>query len=170
MKNIFVSILAVASLALAAPLESRQESATQATDRLLFSSTISQFISARNARSPANLDWSADGCSSSPDNPLGFNFLNSCLRHDFGYRNYKAQSRFTANGKSRIDVNFRSDMYNQCNSESLTTACRAVADLYYRAVVEFGLKRAVEYQGEIKRAVIEAELEKIRLDIAEGKI
>ena len=34
-------------------------------------------------------NWSTDYCSSSPDNPLGFNFTLSCYRHDFGYRNYK---------------------------------------------------------------------------------
>lgn len=91
------TIGAVISSAIAAPanvLEVR-ETDVQATDRLVFSSTISQFVAARNANNPPSLDWSSDGCSSSPDNPLGFNFENSCLRHDFGYRNFKAQSRFS---------------------------------------------------------------------------
>ena len=89
-------LAALVSSALAAPTSSLEvrETAVQATDRLLFSSTISQFIAARNAKNPAGLDWSSDGCSSSPDNPLGFDFENSCYRHDFGYRNTKAQSRF----------------------------------------------------------------------------
>ena len=41
-------------------------------------------------------DWSTDYCSSSPDNPLGFDFRLPCWRHDFGYRNYKAVGLFPA--------------------------------------------------------------------------
>src|SRR5262245_31538097 len=47
-------------------------------------------------------DWSTDFCSTSPDQPLGFDFRLSCHRHDFGYRNYKAVGQFEAN-KTRID-------------------------------------------------------------------
>jgi hypothetical protein len=32
-------------------------------------------------------------------------------------------------------------MYNQCANEDLTAACKAVADVYYHAVVEFGDKK-----------------------------
>lgn len=97
MRFSLLSIAAIVSSAVAAPAETLEvrETTVQATDRLVFSSTISQFITARNARNPSTVDWSSDGCSSSPDNPLGFNFENSCYRHDFGYRNFKAQSRFT---------------------------------------------------------------------------
>src|SRR5262245_54232456 len=35
-------------------------------------------------------DWSTDYCSTSPDQPLGFDFRIPCWHHDFGYRNYKA--------------------------------------------------------------------------------
>lgn len=78
-----MALLGLVSLGTAAPadLSSRQETAVQATDRLLFSSTMSQFLAARNARNPPSLDWSSDGCSSSPDNPFGFDFRNSCYRH-----------------------------------------------------------------------------------------
>ena len=87
-------------------------------------------------------DWSDNGCTASPDNPLGFDFRQSCQRHDFGYRNYKAQSRFTDPAKATIDDNFREDMYNQCATEgALQGLCRGVADLYYAAVREFGSKR-----------------------------
>ncbi|KAF2477757.1 uncharacterized protein BDR25DRAFT_330420 [Lindgomyces ingoldianus] len=116
MKLSIVSILGLTSLALTAPLNKnlspRAETIQQATDRLLFSSTISQFEAARNAKDPSTLEWSSDGCSDSPDNPLGFNFLPSCHRHDFGYRNYKIQSRFTSSAKANIDNNFKSDLYN----------------------------------------------------------
>ncbi|KAF2834459.1 hypothetical protein M501DRAFT_907618, partial [Patellaria atrata CBS 101060] len=118
-----------------------------ATDRLLFSSTMSQFQAARNARNPSGLDWTSDGCSSSPDNPLGFNFVPSCQRHDFGYRNYKRQNRFEA-GKARIDSNFRNDMYDQCTRESPSSACRVVADIYYNAVKNFGGREIPEEMTE----------------------
>ena len=39
-------------------------------------------------------DWSTDYCSSSPDQPLGFDFRLPCQHHDFGYRNYKAMGAF----------------------------------------------------------------------------
>lgn len=74
MKSFIVGMLGLASLTLAAPSDlAARETDVQATDRLLFSSSIGSFISARNARSPATLDWSSDGCSDSPDNPFGFN-------------------------------------------------------------------------------------------------
>ena len=68
--------------------------------------------------------------------------LSSCQRHDFGYRNYKAQSRFTDSNKLRIDNNLKSDLYNQCATESLTEVCDATADVYYAAVRAFGKKEA----------------------------
>ncbi|KAF2449699.1 hypothetical protein P171DRAFT_322717, partial [Karstenula rhodostoma CBS 690.94] len=119
------------------PLEAR-ETAVEATDRLVFRATLKTFISARNAQSPATLDWSSDGCSSSPDNPFGFDFLNSCYRHDFGYRNFNAQARFTDANKLRIDDNFHNDLYNQCAKQSFTSICEGLADVYYAAVRAFG--------------------------------
>jgi len=70
--------------------------------------------------------------------------LNSCYRHDFGYRNYKAQSRFTDANKLRIDNNFKSDLYNQCQSESSPSICEGTADVYYAAVRAFGKQKALE--------------------------
>lgn len=49
----------------------RQEAAT---DELLFSISLPDFIARRKAQNPPELDWSSDSCSSSPDNPLGFPF------------------------------------------------------------------------------------------------
>jgi hypothetical protein len=70
--------------------------------------------------------------------------INSCYRHDFGYRNYKKQNRFTDANKARIDSNFKKDMLNQCKSESFEDACEATATVYYEAVKAFGKKRAAE--------------------------
>jgi hypothetical protein len=97
-------------------------------------------------------DWSTDYCSSSPDNPLGFNFSLSCYRHDFGYRNYKAMGRFSAN-KSRLDSAFYADLKRVCATYNVVVrpACYSLAWTYYEAVNVFGSVAAVR-QSDIDRA------------------
>lgn len=106
MKASFFLTLLPAVLAL--PSEFKRSDAST-TDRYLFDISLESFGSYRNARNPASLDWSSDNCSDSPDNPLGFPFTPGCQRHDFGYRNYKAQGRFTDAAKLRIDQNLRDE-------------------------------------------------------------
>ena len=84
-------------------------SLTEITDQYLFSLTLPQFTAKRNARDPSTLIWDSDGCTSSPDNPFGFPFTPACHRHDFGYRNYKNQNRFTDANKLKIDDNFKKE-------------------------------------------------------------
>ncbi|MFD5198886.1 phospholipase [Streptomyces sp. NPDC058375] len=88
-------------------------------------------------------DWSTDYCSSSPDNPFGFPFQNSCARHDFGYRNYKAAGAFSAN-KARIDSAFYEDLKRVCAdySGATKTSCNSTAWTYYQAVKVFGVSPA----------------------------
>ncbi|EEU36829.1 phospholipase A2 [Fusarium vanettenii 77-13-4] len=117
---------------------SKRQSANTVTDQLLFSVSLPTFTARRNARDPPTLIWDSDGCTSSPDNPFGFPFVPACNRHDFGYHNYRAQSRFTVSGKVRIDSNFKTDLYYQCESSSVSGVCRALADVYYAAVRAFG--------------------------------
>ncbi|WP_026424012.1 phospholipase [Actinokineospora inagensis] len=106
------------------------------TDSYLFSVSLNQFQTIRGQQPYANqLDWSSDGCSHAPDNPLGWNFLKACYRHDFGYRNYKRQSRFTETTRLSIDNNFKSDLYTICAGN---WACQRTADVYYAAVRQFG--------------------------------
>lgn len=114
--------------------------ATEDTDRLMFSVSITSFLSSKAARIPSNLDWTDDGCSLSPDEPSGYNFLHSCQRHDFGYRNFKAEGRFTDANRLRIDNNFKTDLYNECNKHTGLSDdwCRTIADTYYTAVRTFG--------------------------------
>lgn len=96
--------------ALAAPASvAPRETLEAVTDRYLFSIPLPSFLQFRANKDPESLDWSSDGCSSSPDNPFGFPFQPACERHDFGYRNYKAQSRFDSNNRSRIDGNFKTE-------------------------------------------------------------
>ena len=103
-------------------------------------------------------DWSTDLCSSSPDQPLGFDFRNSCRRHDFGYRNYKAVSRFPAN-KARIDDSFYFDMKQVCAGYSAIPrgTCNSLAWTYYQAVKEFGTLNVTGAQIERIRQAAEAE-------------
>ncbi|WP_214110973.1 phospholipase [Acrocarpospora catenulata] len=117
------------------------------TDDYLFNISISTFLNYRSVTPYiTQLDWTSDGCSSPLPNgnkPGGFNFLPSCQRHDFGYRNYKKQGRFTEYNRGQIDNKFRSDMYNYCGQYSglkaaLGVACRRYADAYYAAVRNFG--------------------------------
>ncbi|KXJ92600.1 prokaryotic phospholipase A2-domain-containing protein [Microdochium bolleyi] len=165
-----VILPALVTLGLANPIpsadpviEERQTAALNtATERLLFSSTIGAFVTARNARNPAGLDWTSDGCSSSPDNPFGFGFTNSCYRHDFGYRNYKKQNRFTDANKLRIDNNFRTDLYNQCANEGNQGVCRTTADVYYQAVRWFGNRQSQIVEEENGDLVLMVEGEEVR--------
>lgn len=108
----------------------------QVTDQYLFEVSLEEFVQIRESRPhPNELDWSSDACSYSPDEPLGYEFTESCLRHDFGYRNYERQGRFTEDNRLRIDNNFRADMYSACAGD---TACERAADVYYFAVRQFG--------------------------------
>jgi hypothetical protein len=110
------SVLCLAASALALPAYSKtditlvqRQTVNQVTDQYLYSITLPAFTLRRNARDPPTLIWDSDGCSSSPDNPFGFPFTPACHRHDFGYRNYKKQNRFTDAGKLKIDNNFKTE-------------------------------------------------------------
>ena len=110
--------------------------------------STSEWNSARNNRAPwqsYNFDWSTDYCSSSPDNPLGFNFDISCWHHDFGYRNYKAIGQFPAN-KDRVDNMFYADLKRVCATynAAVRPACTSLAWTYYQAVHVFGSLAAVK--------------------------
>ncbi|VUC34033.1 unnamed protein product [Clonostachys rosea] len=113
--------------------------ATEAVvDEIMFSITLPAFTTRRNAKNPSDVDWSSDGCTSSPDNPLGFKYEPACNRHDFGYQNFRLQSRFTKANKAKIDSNFLADLQYQCKSETFTSLCNALAQVYYAAVRAFG--------------------------------
>jgi hypothetical protein len=106
------------------------------TDQYIFSTSLSAFQTLRAQQPYADqLNWTSDGCSAAPDNPFGFDFVRACHRHDFGYRNYKRQSRFTEANRHTIDDRFKTDMYSICNGN---WACNRFADIYYAAVRQFG--------------------------------
>jgi hypothetical protein len=112
------------------------EDAQQLTDEYLYSVSLTDFQQLRGEQPNGDvLDWSSDGCSNSPDNPFGFNLVKACHRHDFGYRNYRNQGRFTEANRLTIDNLFRDDMYEVCDGN---WACNRFADTYYWAVRQFG--------------------------------
>mgnify|MGYP005989728239 CR=1 FL=1 len=100
-------LFAFLPLALAAP--AKRETIEQITDTLLFTDDLPTFIDHRTRNDPPNLDFTSDGCTDSPDNPFNFPYEPACNRHDFGYQNFRAQNRFTKDGKSRIDNNFHNE-------------------------------------------------------------
>ncbi|GAB3797499.1 phospholipase [Micromonospora zhanjiangensis] len=105
-------------------------------------------------------DWSTDYCSSSPDNPLGFNFKLSCARHDFGYRNYKAAGQF-GGAKARLDSAFYEDLKRVCATYNAVVrpACLSLAWTYYQAVKNFG-SVAVRQADLDRAATLKAEAER----------
>ncbi|UKY54849.1 phospholipase [Streptomyces inhibens] len=89
-------------------------------------------------------DWSTDGCSNAPDSPGGFHFYSACMRHDFGYRNFKKLHAFSKGNKSHVDKTFLDDMQHVCKRQwgpypdFQRKGCLKVAKKYYQAVVTFG--------------------------------
>lgn len=104
------------------------------------------FLDRKASRTPCYFDWSDDGCSMSPDSGSYYNFLKSCKRHDFGYRNSKrAESWYGVNmwsyhNKAVTDTTFRKDMTDHCFSreESQTNSCLTRRTQYYNIVAGYG--------------------------------
>ncbi|KAF7597171.1 hypothetical protein BBP40_009510 [Aspergillus hancockii] len=181
MKSIFVTTLALfaavgsalpyATPVDANPIASLQARATtcsvKATNNLIFKVSMKTFQKARKAKNPSKCNWASDNCSKSPDKPDGYNFIPSCQRHDFGYRNTKKQKRFTKAMKKRIDDNFKKDLYKYCSQFSGWSSwkgveCRRLADIYHAAVRKFGKRDwELEFDDEVeiekREAVAEAQ-------------
>ncbi len=87
--TVLVSMLAVLAIAspAAAAVTPQQKATTLAGFTQTSATSYNTWNSARqnqDAWAEYGFDWSTDYCSSSPDNPLGFDFTLSCYRHDFG--------------------------------------------------------------------------------------
>ncbi|KAI8933618.1 hypothetical protein NX059_009344 [Plenodomus lindquistii] len=128
----------------------------KATDLLIFGLSADDFQEHRQRKEgPPEVDWKADGCTSSDDTPLGYKFKNSCDRHDFALSNYKKQGRLTKKAKKRIDKNFRKDLKDQCKKEKHQGRCRSMADIYYAGVRAFGKRESLA--GRIDLASLKVE-------------
>jgi hypothetical protein len=104
---------------------------------------MSEFQSARNAKSPSCFDWYSNKCTLSPDRPLGFDFIPPCQRHDFGDTNFAKKNQWNPVDKARTDWRSRTDMW--AVYDKLTgwkdvlkrATCVVVANKYADAVVVF---------------------------------
>ncbi|KAI7783681.1 hypothetical protein LA080_011390 [Diaporthe eres] len=164
-------------------------------DDYLFNMTLESFITLRDQRYPSYFFWESDGCSQSPDYPLGFPFLPACYRHDFGYDQYKKQNRFTSTNKAKLDRNFRSDLYHICAAPDLKSeiceaceedphrkdidckhrsdmckfpaedVCKCLADIYYTAVKEFARKQKRRQKRDFKFKLPISKMEFPSIDI-----
>lgn len=132
----FAATIAAGAAVLMAAGTAQAQDIESITDEYLYDVSLNEFVEIRAQQPyPDQLDWSADSCTWSPDEPLGWDFSQSCNRHDFGYRNYKNQGRFNDGTRLQIDDNFKADMYGACANDG---ACEKAADLYYWAVRTFG--------------------------------
>ena len=152
-------VVLISAVALLAPPTVASAAASKASVLSDWTQTTAASTNAWNAarlnRDPwasYGFDWSTDYCSSSPDNPLGFDFRLSCWHHDFGYRNYKDMGTFAAN-KDRLDNMFYADLKRKCATYSsiVRPACLSLAWTYYQAVSIFGSLEAVN-PSDIDRA------------------
>ena len=136
-----VAVLAVLAPATAAAATGTASKAATLSDWTQTSvSSYNAWNTARaNRDQHTQFDWSTDYCSSSQDNPVGFDFRLSCWRHDFVYRNYKDLGTFSAN-KARLDDAFYADLKRKCATYSSVSqpACYSLAWTYYTAVAIFG--------------------------------
>lgn len=132
--------LAESAVVNAAPAKLSPADLQQVTDKYLFDTSLGRFAKLRSSKPHRDqLTWSSDTCSWSPDRPYFNDFRAPCWRHDFGYRNYKRQGRFSEENRKKIDDNFRRDMYRVCSKytgwESVRGVhCRRVADGYHMVV------------------------------------
>lgn len=113
----------------------------QVVDRFSAAS-LDEFLAYRSSKNPdPSLDWSTDECSAPVvgNTGLSFDFTNACIRHDFGYRNYRRLGIFPQN-KAKVDSQFLADMKAHCATRTifLQGSCYRWAYTYYRAVREFG--------------------------------
>ncbi|MEU9148802.1 phospholipase A2 [Streptomyces sp. NPDC048349] len=92
--------------------------------------------------------WTSNVCNSPAPNSFGsYDFTLACIRHDFGYRNYRdllgeTAFRTSPAGKQRIDLIFRQDLNQICDQRGWPirhtpgerTACKEAAKVYFGAV------------------------------------
>ncbi len=164
-----LAILVAVSSALTAPTVEVSDAASTAArvETLMFRTSMNSFVAA--SRSPRGtdfaLDWTSDRCSAPVVGSTGrsFDFTAACLRHDFGYRNYKMLDRtyncprrepgvacadgtwsygrwWNSSNRARLDAQFKKDLFAHCASRPVwdRPTCRAWATTFHTAVRTFG--------------------------------
>ncbi|KAL8366505.1 hypothetical protein RB595_005005 [Gaeumannomyces hyphopodioides] len=134
-----VSALPLPTSWLASRAEAPAADAIKKTDKYALDLSLKEFNKVAEKKE-AGLDWSTDGCSKVPQNPLGFPFRKACERHDFGYRNFANQDRMNSGTRKQIDQRFRKDLKDTCSEQEkgTRTVCKVVAETYYAGVRVFG--------------------------------
>ncbi|OMI84722.1 hypothetical protein BSZ07_36220 [Streptomyces sp. M1013] len=102
---------------------------------------------------PYEFKWSTNKCNApAPNSVGGYDFTPACIRHDFGYRNYRdlfgeTNFRTQPNGRALIDEIFLQDMDAICDAHAqpnqyvpvpdtaAAAGCKAAAQTYYRVLV-----------------------------------
>ncbi len=137
----WAALVVAATTVLAVPSSADAASELQTFRHLAYEVSISQFVAARSVASPADLDWTSDGCSTPLPVGLGdtgrsFNFRAACQRHDFGYRNATRFGVWNHDERVRIDDRFLADMKADCSGRPWTqkSTCLAWAKVYHTAV------------------------------------
>jgi hypothetical protein len=87
----------------------------------------------------AGPEWDSNACTGVSDNPLGFPFANSCIHHDFGYRNVPKYTRGRTEAvRQLIDTRFLTNMRSVCEKYSVFSSsryrCNIIAYTYYAGV------------------------------------
>lgn len=150
------ALMAATTMSQAAPAHaSTTYTRAQLTSRattLQFSTSLAKFISIRAKHSgiDTRFTWATNGCSASwkgMSAPYSSFFYRSCVRHDFGYRNFGHGLALGANDatKLKIDQRLLSDMYGQCSAAGRGSACRGVAYTYYKAIRVAGSVSNTDY-------------------------
>jgi len=148
-------LLAVAALIgvtqTSASAYTRTQLVTRATT-LQFSTSLATFLRVRSSHSGIDnsFNWATNGCSASWNGmsaPYSSFFYRSCVRHDFGYRNFGHGLALGANDatKLKIDNRLLSDMYGQCSAAGKGATCKSVAYSYYEAIRRAGSVSNTDY-------------------------
>ncbi|KAH0592704.1 hypothetical protein MHUMG1_09528 [Metarhizium humberi] len=130
MHSVFTVLTAIAATIAASPIShsnTTSGSLISITDSIMFNIPLPEFTIRRDNELPNKVDWTSDGCTSSPNNPFNFPFLPACHRHDFG-QDIVADALFSGNNS----------LYYQCEDAFAQGVCRALANVYYAAVRVFG--------------------------------
>ncbi|MHB1130697.1 MAG: phospholipase A2 [Ilumatobacteraceae bacterium] len=133
------SVLTVAGSVLDTPPDPATND-IETINHIMFDLDLTIFIRQRSRlrRIFPHLDWTTDGCSAPIVGESGrsFNFRRACMRHDFGYRNYKTHGMFTTDSRILIDEQFRRDLDALCAPKVRTfkVRCTAWAEIFFAAV------------------------------------
>lgn len=120
------------------------ESQIEAVSYVVFDLDLTTFTREKFSlkRAYPSLDWTTDGCSAPVIGNEGrsFNFTQACIRHDFGYRNFKKLGQFSETVRAKVDEQFHRDLELSCTTQVRTRKIRCFmwAEAFYVAVRSAG--------------------------------